>query len=114
MPNKTENALVMCPYYLDIGSDGRTVICEGLIPESRVKISFAIGEAYDDWLKKACQTLHYENHCMVARLLDAKYSCEQPTGCGGTVTAACQRCIRPNNGAAANAGAGASGPPGGL
>lgn len=73
MPNTTYNATIICPYFLRIGSDGRTVMCEGLAPGSEIANRFCGNRKLNEWVSTACESWRYADHCLLARAVGGKY-----------------------------------------
>ena len=73
MPNMTQNARIICPYFLRLGNNGRSVMCEGLAPGSEIMNCFRGSKKFDKWVHGACETLQYADHCPLARAVGEKY-----------------------------------------
>lgn len=68
MPNRGEQR-VICPYFHRFGSNGVTIVCEGLADDTSTGIIFRTGADRRGWSKAWCETYSY-SFCPLARVLE--------------------------------------------
>lgn len=74
MPNLCITGKIVCPYFHRVASNGRAIVCEGLVPGSEIANCFRASGDLSDWAGKVCQTHQYAKRCMVAEAIERNYS----------------------------------------
>ena len=74
MPGNTVHAgRIICPYYLWLARNNKSIICEGLIPGSVVSNDFQNQELLTQWVEDVCETHGYCDRCLLAQAIGGKY-----------------------------------------
>ena len=75
MPTQpSRSASVQCPYFIRIAYNGRTIVCEGLLPKCETACAFKTAADMEEWMRNACDHgTDYGERCPLARTLDGKY-----------------------------------------
>jgi hypothetical protein len=73
MPNISEYARVICPYFLRFDESLRALSCEGLLPGADMKSCFGKKREMLAWMRGACETYAYAERCPLAKRNEGKY-----------------------------------------